>query len=248
MYKYEVFPNAPITEAVMDINAQLPKEADLKSLCGLYDYIKDRFEKKQEQHYFKAGIKLSREHAPDVLPSASGLRGYLFHSSKEQKVVQSRVNGFTFNKLKPYENWESFCAEGQELWELYCKMVNPIKVVRIALRYINRIEVPLPLHDFSDYLLTNPEIAPGLPQEVSNFVMRLEIPKPDIESIAIITQTMAKPTGSKRLPLILDIDVIRKTEYIENAEKMWKDFESLHSFKNEIFFNSITEKAKELFR
>jgi len=29
---------------------------------------------------------------------------------------------------------------------------------------------------------------------------------------------------------------------------MWEDFEKLRDFKNDIFFNSVTEKAKELFR
>jgi len=29
---------------------------------------------------------------------------------------------------------------------------------------------------------------------------------------------------------------------------MWKEFEKLRKFKNDIFFNSITEKTKELFR
>lgn len=78
--------------------------------------------------------------------------------------------------------------------------------------------------------------------------MRLEIPNPDIEATAIITQTMDKPTRSPKLPLILDIDVIKNTDYVENLAKMWEDFENLRDFKNDIFFNSITEKTKELFK
>ena len=78
--------------------------------------------------------------------------------------------------------------------------------------------------------------------------MRLEVPNPDIEATAIITQTMDKPTKTQRLPLILDIDVFRITEYVGKTEEMWKAFEKLRDFKNDIFFNSITKKAKELFR
>ena len=163
-------------------------------------------------------------------------------------MVQSRIDGFAFNKLKPYENWDLFRSEGRILWELYSEIVNPVKVIRIGLRYINRIEVPLPFKDFSEYLLTNPQIAPNLPQAVSHFFMRLEVPNPDIEATAIITQTMDKPTTAQRLPLILDIDVFRITEYLGKAENMWEDFEKLRDFKNDIFFNSVTEKAKELFR
>ena len=248
MSDYTVFPNAPITEAVIEIKAQLPEETDLKSLESFHDHIKNRFPEKQEQRFIKADFKLSQKDTPPVLPTKTGTQGYLFHSREEKKVVQSRIDGFAFNKLKPYENWDLFRSEGRKLWELYSKIANPIKVVRIGLRYINRIEVPLPFNDFGEYLLTNPQIAPNLPQAVSHFFMRLEVPNPDIEATAIITQTMDKPTKTKRLPLILDIDVFRITEYVEKTEEMWRTFEKLRDFKNDIFFNSVTEKAKELFR
>lgn len=248
MSDYTVFPNAPITEAVIDIKTQLPEETDLKRLESFHDHIKERFPEKQEQRFIKAGFKLSQKDTPITLPTKTGTQGYLFRSLKEKKVVQSKIDGFAFNKLKPYENWESFRSEGRELWELYSETVNPIKVIRIGLRYINRIEVPLPFNDFSDYLFTNPQIAPNLPQAVSHFFMRLEVPNPDIEATAIITQTMDKPTTAQRLPLILDIDVFRITEYLGKAEDMWEAFEKLRDFKNDIFFNSVTEKAKELFQ
>jgi len=246
--KYTVFPNAPITEAVLDIGAELPKETELKSLEILYDSIKKRFPEKQEQRFIKTGIKLIKGETSPALDTSSGMRGYLFRSQKENKVTQSRLDGFTFNKLKPYENWDIFRSEARELWNLYCKIANPVKVVRIALRYINRIEVPLPIRDFSDYILTNPEIAPDLPQEIDNFFMRLVIQNHKIKSTAIITETMGALTPSKKLPLILDIDVFRENEYIGNTNEMWEDFERLRNFKNDIFFNSITDKAKELFK
>ena len=248
MSDYTVFPNAPITEAVIEIRAQLPAETDLKTLESMHDHIKERFPEKQEQRFIKADLKLSQKDTPSSLPTKTGTQGYLFRSREEKKVVQSKIDGFAFNKLKPYENWDLFRSEGRKLWELYSQIASPIKVVRIGLRYINRIEVPLPFNDFGEYLLTNPQIAPNLPQAVSHFFMRLEVPNLDIEATAIITQTMDKPTKTKRLPLILDIDVFRITGYVGKTEEMWQDFEKLRDFKNDIFFNSVTEKAKELFQ
>ena len=134
------------------------------------------------------------------------------------------------------------------LWELYNKVVKPISVDRIALRYINRIEIPLPFDDFSEYILTNPQIAPGLPQTLSHFLMRIEIPNDEIGAIAIITLTIKKPTETQKLPLIFDIDAIKAASYTDKKPDMWNDFSLLRHFKNEIFFNSITEKTKELFK
>ncbi len=246
MHKYTVFPNAPITEALLDIRVELPQEVTLSKLESFHDRIKENFPEKQERILVKAGIKLSPEGTSVEVPS-SGPDGYLFRSPTKKKIVQVRLDGFTFNKLKPYENWEIFRLEAYKLWNLYFEMTNPVKITRIALRYINRIEIPLPMRDFKEYILTIPEIAPKLPQALANFFMQLVIPNPDIETTAIINQTMEKSINN-RLPLIFDIDVFKETIYAGNIKEMWKEFEKLRLFKNDIFFNSITEKTKELFR
>lgn len=248
MNEYTVFPNAPITEALLDIRVQLPEEVDIKKLETFHDSIKKRFPEKKQRRSVAVKIPILPESASSTLPVAGGPDGYLFRSPNENKIVQARLDGFTFNKLKPYENWKTFCSEANIFWDMYLKKFNPKKITRIALRYINRIEVSLPIKDFKEYILTNPEVAPKLPQSLSHFFMQIIMPKPEIEANAIITQTMDKPTESQRLPLILDIDVFKEAVYVDNKEKIWKDFENLRVFKNEIFFNSITEKTKELFK
>lgn len=248
MSEYPVFKNAPIIEALLDVRVKLPKEVDLKKLEAFYGFVKERFPEKEERKFFKAEFKLSQEISTTSFPASSETIGYLFRSPSEKKIVQARLDGFTFNKLKHYEDWELFRSEARNLWDLYLKIANPVRVTRIAVRYINRIDVPLPLRDFKEYILTTPEIAPNLPQALSNFFMRLVIPNPEIQATAIIIETMENPIDDKKLPLILDIDVWRETAYEDNQSEMWDDFEKLRAFKNDIFFNSITEKTKELFR
>ena len=248
MRKYELFPNPPITESVLEILVKLPNTINIETFKKSHkDLLSERFPESLELREFSAGVKISKE--PSLLPPKNTAIGYHFKSTPNNKLVQFRLNGFAFNKLKPYHNWRSFSSEAKELWVLYRKIAKPMKITRISLRYINRIEVPFPFRDFNEYILTNPQIAPKLPQSVSSFFMRLEVPNDDIPAIAIIIQTMEKPTKDKKLPLILDIDVIREFEYNKkNISKIWKDFEELHDFKNDIFFNSITDKTKELFR
>lgn len=247
MSEYIVFPNAPITEALLDIRVQLPSEIDLDKLKTFYDPIKERFPQKQDRISVQAGFQISPE-GPTTLPTSSKQDGYLFRSTTENKVVQARLDGFTFNKLKPYEKWESFRDEARNLWNSYFKLANPVKVTRIALRYINRIEIPLPINNFKEYILTTPEIAPDLPQGLSQFFMNIVIPNHKIEATAIINQTMENSTPTQKLPYIFDIDVWKATNYEGNKEEMWNEFEKLRIFKNDIFFKSITDKTKELFK
>lgn len=174
MSEYTVFPNAPITEALLDIRVELPNEVDIKKLEVFHDRISGRFPEKKIKGAFEVKVQLSPEGTPQSLPASGGPQGYLFRSPNENKIVQARLDGFTFNKLKPYENWEIFRSEAYKFWNMYLQLFSPYKITRIALRYINRIEAPLPIKDLKEYILTNPEIAPKLPQSLSQlFLCRL---------------------------------------------------------------------------
>lgn len=243
---YTVFPNAPITEALIDIRVELPERITLQDLEAFHNIVKARFPDKKERISYKADFKVSPKGSTVEVPPSKP-DGYLFHSSAENKIVQARLDGFTFNKLKPYENWDIFRTEARQLWDEYFKIANPVKITRIALRYINRIEIPLPFKTFKEYVLTIPEIAPTLPQDLAQFFMQLSIPNRDIEATAVINQTMEMP-ANQRLPLIFDIDVFREVTYSDNREEMWGEFEKLRKYKNALFFESITDKTKELFK
>ena len=163
----ERFPNAPITEALLDLRVELPSHIDLAQLATFQDAIRDRYPDRRERLLVQSHFEIEQG-AVIAHPSTGGLYGYLFTSPDRRQVVQARLNGFTFSRLKPYRTWESLRDEARELWQHYMQIASPQGITRVALRYINRIEIPLPMRDFKDYILTTPEIAPGLPQELAN--------------------------------------------------------------------------------
>lgn len=244
--RYINFPNAPIVEAILDIYVKLPSEVTINNLEVFHEHVKESFPEKQQRISYTLNFNLSPEDAKSS-QSSGRADGYLFRSITQNKIVQARMDGFTFNKLKPYESWKTFQSEARKLWNLYFKILKPLEITRIALRYINRIEIPLPIGDFKEYILTNPELAPKLPQELESFFMQLVIPKPDISAKAVIIQTMEKSINNI-LPLIFDINVFREVIFIGNKSEIWEEFEKLRIFKNDIFFNSLTKKAEELFK
>lgn len=243
------FPNAPITEALLDIRVKLPLQTDLAKLAAFHDTIKQRYPAKQERVSWRGHIEIKASPVAQVSQSAAGgPDGYLFTSVDGRQVVQARLDGFTFSRLKPYDKWEALRDEARELWQHYVRIASPETVTRVALRYINRIEIPLPMRDFKDYILTTPEIAPDLPQGLDSFFMRLVIPDPKAQAVAIVTETVEPvDESSNRLPLIFDIDVFRMAAFNVQDKTLWETLDQLHDLKNDIFFKSITLKAKELF-
>ena len=244
--EFQVFSNAPITEALLDIRVELPKEITLKEIELYHEHVKDRYPDKNERKSFRGGIIISVNGSEAIQPSG-GPDGFLFKSANKEKIVQARLDGFTFNKLKPYEKWETMLAEAKELWKIYHGIFKPQRITRIALRYINLIEIPMPFRNLNEYLLTKPELAPGLPQTYDRMFMQIVVPNALLEANAIITQSIERPKENK-LPYIFDIDAFKEYNYTIKESDMWRDFENLRQYKNEIFFNSITDKTKEMFK
>ncbi len=242
----ESLPNAPITEALLNIRVNTPANTQLDQLGRFPQAIRDRYPHRQDRVLVQGRLQFSKSDTTLSQSSAHSLDGYNFRSVDRNQVIQVGLAGFTFSRLRPYRSWDSLRDEAKELWQYYKDMASPENITRLSLRYINRLEIPLPIRDFKDYILTTPEIAPELPQQLSSALMRLVLPISN--HVAIVTQTFDTPSNTNILPLILDIDVFHERVYAVDSEEIWEVFEELRILKNDIFFKSITDKAKELFQ
>ena len=142
--------------------------------------------------------------------------GFQFATRAKDKMFQAQRHGWAFNKLAPYETWELFSSEGRLLWKRYRDIARPEAITKVALRYVNRLDLPLPFKDFKEYILTVPEVAPELPQELSGFFMQLQIPQADLEAVAVLNVAMTPPIAANVCSVALDIDVFRDTGRCSN--------------------------------
>jgi uncharacterized protein (TIGR04255 family) len=154
--------NAPITEAVIDLRVEVPADLGLKNLRDVLAEDAERERYPSKEALLLEGVQFAR--SGDGASTTSTVRqeiGVRFHSTDGKYVFQARRDGFTLSRLSPYENWASFRTEARRLWNLYRATARPTRVLRAALRYINRINIPLPLNDFSEYFRTFPEVSRG---------------------------------------------------------------------------------------
>jgi uncharacterized protein (TIGR04255 family) len=248
MSDYETFKNPPITEAIIDIRVELGTDFEYALLKDICNEIHESYPEVIEQKKVQSTIQIAptgRSESPNKVEH----QGFFCYSHDKKKIIQNRIDGFTFNKLKPYENWEKLKDESMSMWQIYSKIAKPVKITRIALRYINNIGLPLPIKDFKDYFKTTPDIAPTLPQSLSQFFMQLVVPDDETGAEVMINQTMKSSVENNKLSYLFDIDAQKNLNITqEYFETIWDEFERLRKLKNKIFIESLTEKAKELFR
>ena len=237
------YSRAPITEALIDIQVEPLPTSLLGTLLALHKSEEQNYPNRANSFIFEGQIVGGEQIGATAKQTQIG---YTFASTNKPQVFQVRLNGFTFNRLAPYEHWGSFRDEAQRLWKAYRSAVQPVRITRVAVRYINRLDLPAPA-ELSDYLQTYPEIAADIPQSLNGYFMRVELPLTDLPGMLVITQTISPPPAPGISSIILDIDIYRNDETVPQDEvEIWSFFEELRNQKNHAFQSCITERTKEL--
>lgn len=248
-YKHETFKNAPIVEALLDIRVKKIEDERDQLFDKFTAAVSPHFPEKHPRKSVSGNIEIGTDSSLKSIDSHLVSNGFAFISSDKTRVIQARQDGFSYSKLKPYDDWGKLRDEAKKYWLEYCKLVGASRVERIALRYINRIDIPVPFADFKEYFLTWVDVPPNIPQGVSELFFRVSLPDPETKGkiMASVTGTFQGETDGK-LHCILDIDAFEGISIDAKDEIIWDDFEKIRNYKNEIFFNSITQKAREMFR
>jgi uncharacterized protein (TIGR04255 family) len=243
---------APITEAVIDIRVKLPADKQDPSFIKpfsqeLHKHFQGQFPEEKELR----GVELRLELGPPARPETKSAHiGYRYDRKDGKRVIQIKVDDFTFSWLKPYHDWDDLRREAYTAWQIYRDLLKPEAITRVATRFINQIEIPGPTIDFDDYLTAAPPIPKGLPQAYSSFLTRIAVPDEQNHVMILITQSFQPGIDQGVVPVLLDIDVFRE-KLIENQDPSWDrlawdSIDSLRTIKNKAFFDSITEKTAEL--
>ena len=239
------YPKAPITEAVIDLRVEPAPKLAVSELAKVRQGDETEYPTVEQVNTVLGQMLVG----PQVSASASTEHvGYLFRSADGKQIHQARTHGFSMSQLAPYPRWEDFRKEARRRWDIYRAVAQPGKVVRVAVRYINRIDIPLPISDFGDYLRTVPQVSPDLPQGLLSYFMQLVMPLESIKSQATINETIIAPARLGVVSIVLDIDIFRADDLPVTEEGIWAFVEELRDAKNTVFEACITDKARELFR
>jgi len=242
--------NAPIREAVIDIQVTTPISLD--ALKEISARLKDRPHKQDELWHASIGFQINADGKGSANTSTDRSPvGYRYTFKNHPYVLQCQVRGFTFSHLPPYGNWEEMSAIAKELWGIYLEVAKPQTVSRIAVRYINSLPIPLPIADFADYLNVPPIVPEGLPQSLASFLQRFVMVdnSTDTEMVAVVTQVLEELTQTSKVTILLDIDAAKTYPigFASNTVSIWSVLEELRNFKNRVFFKYLTEKTIRMF-
>jgi len=236
------YKKSPITEAVIDIRLSPLSGRTPESLLGVSELIADTYTNRKDVQRvtgkFTIGATPTQEHT---------LLGYSYQSKDEKYVLQTRIDGFTFSRLQPYEHWEPFREEAYRLWCIFLKFAGSIHCLRAAVRYVNKIDLPIPA-DLELYFRTFPQISSDMPQMMSGYVMQLLIPQPEFGGMLSLIQASLPASSPNSASISLDIDLFKESQTdFDTDGKIWAFLDSLREKRDHVFESCITDRSRSLF-
>jgi uncharacterized protein (TIGR04255 family) len=261
---YEHLPHAPITEAILDVRVRSRPNLSAAEFRELTPQLKPELPVVGEMRHVTASFQFgpgaipgssgttpaSRSLAP--WPTAANLRqghgldGLLFKSQDGKDVAQFRVDGFSLNRLAPYQDWDHWFPRFKRLWAAYVQVARPVAAVRIAARCINQFPVQ-PGTRLEDYLTAPPATPAGLPQNLRAFQFRTLVTDDAMPGLSLgMVQALHLGPDGRTLQLVLDIDAFSVGEF--SLDNVLNGFEPLHELRNRAFFRSLTPATIARFR
>jgi uncharacterized protein (TIGR04255 family) len=239
------YARSPIVEAVIEIRAVLPNAVGDDALASVKTGEEERYPELLPVTEGAVNVTLDATGSTPPTTSATTTRvGFLCRGRGE--LFQVKRYGLSYHKLAPYSDWETCRDEAKRLWLKYGQATNPVRLIRLGLRYVNRLDLPAPGR-LEDYLRTYPELAPGLPQLLSAYMMQLSIPQPDMRgTVLVMRQGLVTAPGPDLASVALDIDLAHVTDIEGQSDEVWPVFEQLHSRQIDTFESCITDKTREL--
>jgi uncharacterized protein (TIGR04255 family) len=219
-------------------------------VAAVQDRFRDAYPDRRNRIAWVGRFDLGNDTQPPSVPERRH-DGFLFTSPDRIRVVQVRVDGFAMHWMRPYDTWESLRDEARRRWDDVCATLRPVRIHRIAVRYVNRIDLPMPVSEIRDWVLTEPELAPAIGRPMNHFFMQMNVPFVGRDATCTITETVDYDPArvpSQHAGFIFDIDVSRVHDYPVATPEVWKALEDLRAIKNEVFFKSITPRTKRLFQ
>lgn len=243
---FEVFPNAPIEEAILAFEVQTLDDLELSGQ-EFYKRIRSAFPKRE---VISGPFAPARETEPTILgsPALNIPRMLRFTSEDSKQVVEVSRTLLAFHRLKPYVSWSHFESAVRPVWCDFVTCFEPEAVLQIRMRYVNRILLSGSTVLLRDYFHTHPEVPDSIEPGLYDYLMRLHFHNDQIPAWGLVTQRTERGGETGALPVVFDIEVIKGDESPVGEGPLWEHVNALRIYRNRLFFDSITEKTKDLFR
>lgn len=213
---------------------------------AFYERVKSDFPQKRQRTIQEAQITLGPEQA------AAGVRQLppwmQFVSDEKQRMIQLAQDLLVVNQLAPYPHFEEWEPDVYQTLRIYRELAQPRNVVRLGLRYINRVLIPEKQIRMEDYFTIYPNLPQRLGDIHGSFLVRVEVPQSAQGHTVVITFGTAPPPPPQDAAqaFMLDLYDILVTNAPVDEDVIKREVRCAHDNIVVAYEDSITDKLRAL--
>lgn len=236
--KADGFPCAPLVEALLDIQFDTPLNDD--EMAAAQEALRPVYPSFTGIPHLELSFDIEQE-ALDVAQREVRYRG---DGADPTEVVLLQPNGMATSQLTPYRDWNALFGRFVRDLETVEKTTRNRNPRRIAVRSINRIDVPP--HGravrYEDYFALYPHLPRGL-DPIADFGMQIVLNVPEIDAVAKIAVSGTPPAVEGMASFLLDIDLFRTANLPADRSELYGLFAAFRKAKNDLYRTCLTPQA-----
>jgi uncharacterized protein (TIGR04255 family) len=237
------YPRPPIVESVIDIKFDgiLPD----KERQRLRDRFKPSFPSIEERTNVTLAV------LPQGISTTTVPAGFKLTAKNAVDLVLINEDSFGTVRLAPYDRWESLLANAKANFETFTKVLGRKKVLRLGVRFINRIDIPkakMTGRSLDEFFMLGVALPDRLARERGPFTLVSNFIEASTGARIILNGGEILPALLDHVSFNLDIDAYWEGNISNRIEEMWERAELLRDAKNACFESCITDELRALFQ
>lgn len=247
----ENYSRAPIIEAVIGIN--FASALDEEKIRAAITKLKRHYPHIQTIKNLRVSIRLdgADPSSPDVEP----IVGYKLSTDDQTQVIVLSPVLFTFSQLPPYPGWEHFIQRFERDWNVLKRIWGFREIVRIGVRYINRIDIPImeqrgqaeSVVAYENYINIYPKI-PESVEPLDAFSLQTQSYLRDVDCNLKVNSASVLSPLLNHASFLIDLDISRERTPPQKDEDIVALLHAIRLQKNAIFESCISDQTRAMIR
>jgi uncharacterized protein (TIGR04255 family) len=238
----QTYRNPPIVEAIFEV--QFSEALSTRDVERLRKRFANRYPRIEQQHQVDVEIKPDGSATTKATPI-----GFKMTSSNAVDILVLHHQRFGTIKTAPYEGWDEFLGTAKANYDEFTKVAGRRTLVRIASRYVNRLDIPseeIEGVDMLQFLRFGVAMPDEMSKSIGPFSVAANFAAGEVKVLAQCA--VIAPVLLNHLSLLFDIDASVDKDIKPHKDAIWEVAERLHKVKNDVFEAGITDRLRERFK
>ena len=232
----------PIVEAIIDL--KFDGILSDRELRRLRDRFKTNFPAIEEKKNIRVEVNAQG------ISTKSTPAGFKMTAKNAVDMVLINEDSFGTVRLAPYDRWKNLIRAAKNNFEIVMKAVGRKTVVRLGVRFVNRLDIPsakIMGRDLAEFVKLDIALPQGIAKERGSHSLAVNLVEVSTGAKVLLQSGEMVPALLDHRSVSLDIDASWDSDISNRIDEMWASVELLRNAKNACFEACITDELRSLF-